>query len=108
MNISRPDFTKSIDTNSEQQNTVLNLNIIFDEIMALYNIISDDYVSVQKISDSECIAKFRVQFVSTEKAHNIYECVSYRETVVYGKLIQIICWETEDSDTLIMSFRQVI
>ena len=105
MNISRPDFCRNIFMNDD--NRVAETNKFFDEIMALYNIVSDDYIRVHKIDDSECIAKFTVKFVSSEKAHEIYKCVSYRETVIYGKVVQVVCWETEEPDTLIMSFHQI-
>lgn len=106
MNISRPDFAKSIDINGEQS-TASDLAEIFDEIMALYNIVSEDYVKVHREPDAGYIAKFTVKFVSEQKAQEIFNTVSHQETTVYGKVIQLICWKTESPDTLIMSFHSV-
>lgn len=107
MNISRPDFAKSIDTNGEKSKAS-ELVEIFDEIMALYNIVSEDYIEVNRIPDAGCIAKFTVKFASKEKANEIYSTVNYHETIVYGKVVQLICWETEFPDTLIISFRDIM
>lgn len=102
MNISRPDFCKAINTSGEDK--LNEVKDIFDEIMALYNIVSEDYVSVTKIRNTENLVEFSVKFDSVEKAEEIYSRVNYKETIIYGKPVQLVCWRSDSPDTLSIHF----
>lgn len=105
MNISRPDFYQSIYPNKDTLEDIA-IGDLFDEVMALYNIVSDDYVSVNKVPSTDCLSKFLVQFNSVERAKKVYETLQGGETVIYDRHIQIICWH-EGNDCVTISLHSI-
>lgn len=89
--IDRPDFYKSLNINNGDELGGIKL---FDEIMALYNIVSDDYLSVEQTHDEGESSSYIVKMISPEKAHEIYKLIQYQHVTVYDHVFQIICWET--------------
>lgn len=104
--ISRPDFFRSVC--SESENSPLNIGDLFDEIMALYNIVAGDYVSVKKrCQTTEHTAEFDVEFVTAERAAQIYYLIQNKEIVIYNHPLQIICWYEDGSKYIIISFHSL-
>jgi hypothetical protein len=82
--INRPDFSKSIGTAED-------IHSIFDEVMALYNIVADMYTSAQVSNKTDNSVTFEVIFADVEKTASVFSMINNQLTVIYEIPMNISC-----------------
>jgi len=82
--INRPEFSRSIGTADDIHN-------MFDEVMALYNIVSDMYIDAKLTAKTELSATFEIIFKDNNMASKVCNTIDGKSTVIYDTPMKISC-----------------
>lgn len=96
--MNRPDFSTAIGDSDQ-------VFSLFDEIMALYNIVSDCYTEVTLSNKTDTAASFEVIFKDKEKANHICDIINGQKIVIYETSLQISSEKTNNTTVIITMIR---